>query len=104
MASDMRLTIHLDDDLYALARSHAIAIKTSISKAVGNLLRRKTTAGLQEASARPVDFSIHPVNLLPVVRGAGALVTDADVQRALDDDDLRHLEMAGASANPSPSP
>lgn len=37
----MRLTINLDDELYAMARSHAIATKTSISKAVGDLLRRR---------------------------------------------------------------
>ncbi|MEI6673691.1 MAG: hypothetical protein WCO57_00790 [Verrucomicrobiota bacterium] len=100
----MRLTINLDDDLYALARSHAIATQTSMSKAVGNLLRRKTAAGLQEAPTGAADFAIHPGTLLPVVRGAGTLITDADGQSALDDEDLRHLDMAGARANPSPRP
>lgn len=33
----MRLTINLDEDLYAMARAHAIASKTSISKAIADL-------------------------------------------------------------------
>lgn len=48
----MRLTINLDDDLYAMARSHAFATKTSISKAVGDLLRRKTSGNARPESAR----------------------------------------------------
>ena len=97
----MRLTIQLDDDLYAMARSHALTTKTSISKAVGDLLRRKTAALPQAGQGCESDFSIHPVTLLPVVRGAGLGITDEDVQRALDDEDLRHLEMAGQTADPT---
>jgi hypothetical protein len=97
----MRLTINLDDDLYALARSHAIATQTSISKAVGSLLRRKTAASQPSSDSDAVDFLIHPVTLLPVVKGMGTAITDEDVRRAIDDDDLRHLEMTGRPTNPS---
>jgi hypothetical protein len=97
----MRLTINLDDDLHAMARSHAIAMKMSISKAVGDLLRRKTATPVPSSDASQPDFSIHPVTLLPVVKGGGASITDADVQRALDDEDLRHLTMAGKAAKPA---
>lgn len=94
----MRLTINLDDDLHAMARSHGIAMKMSISKAVGDLLRRRTVATQSPSDSSQPDFSIHPVTLLPVVRGAGASITDADVQRALDDEDLRHLPLAAKPA------
>jgi len=40
----MRLTINLDDDLYATAHSHAIAAETLLSKAVEGLLRRRTAS------------------------------------------------------------
>jgi len=97
----MRLTINLDDDLHAMARSHAIAMKISISKAVGDLLRRKTVATQAPGDDSQADFSIHPMTLLPVVRGAGTSITDADVQRALDDEDLRHLPLATQAAKPA---
>ncbi|MCX6866567.1 MAG: hypothetical protein NTV46_10200 [Verrucomicrobia bacterium] len=96
----MRLTINLDDDLYAMARSHAIATKISISKAVGNLLRRRIGTAAPSSEDSATDFSIHPVTLLPVVRGAGTVICDADVQRALADEDLRHFEPTGQSTHP----
>ena len=91
----MRLTINLDDDLYAMARSHAIASKMSISKAVGDLLRRKIEPPPMPASHEDSSFHIDPVTLLPVVRGSGKPLTDEDIQRMIEDDDLRHLEAAG---------
>ena len=100
--ADMRLTINLDDDLYAMARSHAITTKISISKAVGNLLRRRMVASVPASEDAATDFSIHPVTLLPVVRGAGTVICDADVQRALADEDLRHLEPTGPSTHLTP--
>ena len=100
----MRLTINLDEDLYALARSHAIATKTSISKAVGNLLRRRTTAHSPAHDGPLPDFSVDSVTLLPIVRGDGPLITNEVVQHALDDEDLRHHEMAGSSPAPSTRP
>ena len=93
----MRLTINLDDDLYAMARSHAIATKTSISKAVGDLLRRRTAVGIPHASAGGVsesNFHIDPETLLPVVKGSGTL-TEAQIRRAMDDDLVRPLQIMG---------
>ncbi len=46
----MRLTINLDEDLYEMARSHAIATKTSLSRAVGDLLRRQVSCEPQKVS------------------------------------------------------
>ncbi len=88
----MRLTINLDDDLYAMARSHAIATKTSISKAVGDLLRRKT-----EVPAAPTTPGIHPLSGFPVSQGTGRKLTEKEIQRAMDDDDVRILELMGLS-------
>ena len=95
----MRLTINLDDDLYAMARSHAITAKISISKAVGNLLRRRIGAAAPTSEDSATDFSIDPVTLLPVVRGGGTVICDADVQRALADEDLRHFEPTDQSTH-----
>lgn len=95
----MRLTINLDDDLYAMARSHAIATKTSISKAVGDLLRRKTTPNTHTASGFPLsnsNFHVDPDTLLPVVKGSGSL-TNEMVQRMIDDDLVRPLQIMGYS-------
>ncbi len=95
----MRLTINLDDDLYAMARSHAIATKTSISKAVGDLLRRKASGNVHPNSGFPVsdsNFHVDPVTLLPVVKGSGPL-TNEQVQRMIDDDLVRPLQIMGHS-------
>lgn len=87
----MRLTINLDDDLYAMARSHAIATKTSISKAVGDLLRRKTVAAIPPVS------SIHPLSGFPVSQGTGRKLTEKEIQRMMDDEDVRVMEIMGLS-------
>jgi len=97
--ASMRLTINLDDDLYAMARSHAIATKTSISKAVGDLLRRKINTTAHPESGFPVsgsNFHVDPVTLLPVVKGSGSL-TNEQVQRMIDDDLVRPLQIMGYS-------
>jgi molybdopterin biosynthesis enzyme len=78
----MRLTINLDDDLYAMARSHAIATKTSISKAVGDLLRRRTLAAT-------------PLPRFPVSQSEGRSITSEDTRRAMDDDLVNPLEIMG---------
>lgn len=78
----MRLTINLDDDLYAMARSHAIATKTSISKAVGDLLRRRTLAASALPSSSP---GIHPLSGFPVSQSEGGPLTSEDTRRAMDD-------------------
>ena len=93
----MRLTINLDDDLYALARTHAVATKTSLSKAVGDLLRRRVGVlpTRRNKKAAPA-FYVDPVTLLPVVRGNGKPVTNEDVRNAMDDEDLRHIEAANS--------
>lgn len=90
----MRLTINLDDDLYAMARSHAIATKTSISKAVGDLLRRNNSP---RPPARPSAANVHPVSGFPVSVSGSRPITDEDIRRSMDDDLVRHLEIAGYS-------
>lgn len=97
-SSSMRLTINLDDDLYAMARTHAVANHTSLSKAVGDLLRRKISSPPAQNPREPdpdTDFFIDPETLLPVVRGDGRVITMEAIQRAIDDDDLRVVEAAG---------
>ena len=96
-----RLTITLPDDLYAMARAHAVATKTSISKAIGDLLRQRThtpTPLPSQQHAPTLDgFYIDPATRLPVIPGSGRTITEEDIQRARDDEDVRHLEMAGLS-------
>lgn len=101
----MRLTINLDDDLYAMARTHAIVTKTSLSRAVGDLLRRRVAGDMRSghSSGDPEpDFRIDPETLLPVVRGCGKPIGNDDVRIALDDDDARHLSHFPTTPNSSP--
>lgn len=76
----MRLTINLDDDLYAVARSLAQTRDVSISVAVNTLLRRAVEPGLGPIPA-PVAAD---AGGWPVVRGK-RVVTAEDV-KALDDE------------------
>ncbi|MFT3990682.1 MAG: hypothetical protein QM680_04655 [Luteolibacter sp.] len=92
--ANVRLTINLDDDLYSMARSHAIATKTSISKAVGDLLRRKVASEERQA-ANEASFSIDPITGFPVVKSANKLIKQEEIQRILNDDMVRHLELMG---------
>lgn len=96
----MRLPIYLDDDLYAMVHSHAIATKTSISKAVGDLLRRRTVGSIPPVSAGGISGlgypEIDPVTLLPIIRMAKK-ITSEDVKRADDEDIIRTLQLAGYS-------
>lgn len=95
----MRLTINLDDDLYAMARSHAVAEKTSISKAVSDLLRRKATIPNAPQPSTKNELSyFDPVLGIQVSRG-GHPFTSQDVQDLIDDDDLRLVEIAGWTKN-----
>ncbi len=94
----MRLTINLDDDLYAMARSHAIATRTSISKAVGDLLRNRGQSNHSKSlPAFGLRFHVDPETGLPVVPGKSATITDDDVRRALDDELVRPMELMGLS-------
>ncbi len=88
----MRLTINLDDDLYAMARSHAIATKTSISKAVGDLLRHRTLSATLISSSTP---GIHPLSGFPVSQSEGRPITGEDFRHAMDEDLVRPSEIMG---------
>lgn len=100
----MRLTINLDEDLYAMARSHAVAEKTSISKAVCDLLRRKgAIPNALLPLTRHESSYFDPVLGIQVSRGDRPF-TSQDVQDLIDDDDLRHLEIAGWTRDQSPKP
>jgi len=93
-----RLTISLPDDLYAMARAHAISTKTSLSKAIGDLLRQRIRTSPKtsesEASSNP---RVHPETGFPLFDFDPG-VTMEDIQRAIDDEDVRHLEMMGLTA------
>jgi len=94
----MRLTINLDDDLYAMARSHAIATRTSLSKAVGDLLRQRTApSGVRDSTSKdemdaPSYFD--PILGIQVSRCDKPLTGEA-IQRDIDDDDIRIMEAGG---------
>ena len=70
-----RLTITLDDDLYAMARAHAVANHKSISKAIGDLLRQGRSLPSADYPSSVSSFHIDPVTQLPVVRGKEEQIT-----------------------------
>lgn len=77
----MRLTINMDDDLYAVAKSLAQTRDVSISVAVNTLIRR----AIEPASIEPLPLPMAAdAGAWPVVRGK-RVVTSEDV-KALDDE------------------
>jgi hypothetical protein len=99
VAPTNRLAITLDNDLCAMARAHAVADNLSLGKAISDLLRTRQAARPVSAPTSTTDistsFSIDPDSLLPVVKGGARPVTSEDVERGLDDDDLRYLTAMG---------
>lgn len=89
-----RLTITLDDDVYAMVRSHAIATRTSLSKAIADLMRQRRTDPGEPAGTAD---GFHPVSGFPVSSGDGRILSNLDVQRASDDDLFRPMESLGLS-------
>jgi|GEM_PF-3950296 len=63
-----RLTITLDDELYAMARAHAIASKTSLSKAMADLLMNRHGKALGLPTPEEEDSYFDPVLGLRVSR------------------------------------
>lgn len=76
----MRITVNLDDDLYAIAKGEAHLRDVSISAAVNLLLRRALEPGIEPIPAAMVTDA----SGWPVVRGK-KVVTSEDV-KALDDE------------------
>lgn len=98
-----RFTISLPDDLYAMARSHAVAKRTSISKAIGDLLRRHSPPVPDASSVDPKKSSyFDPVLGIQVSRCAEPLTAE-EVQAAIDDEDVRHLERFDRPAEQPPA-
>ncbi len=89
-----RLTITLDDDVYAMVRSHAIATRTSLSKAIADLMRQGRTDPVDPAGAAD---GLHPVSGFPVSFGDGRILSNLDVQRASDGDLFSPMESLGLS-------
>lgn len=85
-----RLTITLDDDLYAMARAHALNSKLSLSKAVADLLRRRAGGAVGGGSR-------HSLSGFPVSVGRGQPIGEAEIRRALEGEDAPALEMMGYS-------
>lgn len=102
-----RLTITLDDDLYAMARAYAVANRKSLSKAIGELLRQRTAVSRPPAMSKEQteqDAYYDPVLGIQVSRCEKPL-TEEDLRRSLDDEDARHLEVIGrGTGRPERSP
>lgn len=92
-----RLTITLPDDLYAMARAHAVASHTSLSKAIADLMRRHPRSTPPEGPADAPGLRFHPKTGFPLIEFEEG-TTMADIQRSMDDEDVRHLEMMGLSS------
>ena len=95
----MRLTINLDDELYAMVRSHAIATRTSLSKAVGDLLRRKAAPSAVPPADGNATSYFDPVLGIQVSR-SGRSISQEDVKQALEDEDSAARQLAGQSVKP----
>lgn len=106
-----RLTITLADDLYAMARAHAISSGLSISKAIDDLLRQRSGVAASGAAAgkspRVAEKDDAPSYFDPElglrVSRADRTITSEDVRRAEEEEDNRIAE-AGGLLKPSPIP
>jgi hypothetical protein len=86
-----RLTITLPDDLYAMARAYAVTHRKSISKAIGDLLRQGRMGGSPDKQKDTHNSREGPPDSgFPILEFREDM-TMADVQRAINDDDSRHL-------------
>jgi hypothetical protein len=85
-----------------MARAHAVANRKSISKAIGDLLRHGREPDPPITGARSPDAPplAHPVTGFPLIELEEG-VTMEDIRRSLDDEDARHLEVAGLPAKES---
>lgn len=81
----MRTTIELPDDLHRIATSLARHNKRSLGQIVAELMRRGLEAPVHHAAEPKAVYRIDDETGLPVIQGAGRVMTDDDV-RALDDE------------------
>ena len=81
----MRLTVNLEPDLYALAKSLAKSEDCTISAAVNRLLRRSLPRGAKEGSRR----SVRPTkrNGFVISRGRRPITADTVRQTEAEDDE-----------------
>jgi hypothetical protein len=94
-----RLTITLDDELYAMARAYAVANRKSISKSISDLIRQgRAVVQPGQSTALQIDTqpAVHPLSGFPIVKSKGNPITSEDVRRA-EEEDIYHLEMMGLS-------
>jgi hypothetical protein len=82
----MRLTINLESEMYALARSLAREEGCSISMAVNRLLRKSVTGAMQRSTA-PASRKIKRSGFV-VSRGAKPITAET-VRRAEHEDDAK---------------
>ena len=89
----MRLTINLDDELYAMARAHAVRERISISKAISSLLRRQDgTTNPAKGRKKP---GLHPRSGFPIATGGMRQLKAEELRLAIDDEDIASLQAVG---------
>jgi hypothetical protein len=92
-----RITISLEDELYRVAKAYAISEDISLSKAVTRLLRRGIEGGRPPDAVRTGEesgpYRYRDPRTGIIVTKSGRTITEEDVQKALDDEDLRHVEL-----------
>ncbi len=82
-----------------MARTHAVATHTSLSKAVGDLLRCRVGGVGQPTHPLGKRLSgVHPLSGFPVSEESERKLTGAEIRRAMDDDLVRPLEIMGLAA------
>ena len=81
----MRTTIELPDDLHRIASSLARHNKRSLGQIVAELMRRGLEVPANGVAESQAVYRIDDETGLPVIVGAGRVMTDDDV-RALEDE------------------
>lgn len=94
-----RLTISLDDDLYAMARAHAVVTGTSISKAIGDLLRQRNSRASGGCADSDSQYYDAELGLLVSRSPVGRTISQEEIQRKLDEDLVGPMENAGLSGD-----
>jgi hypothetical protein len=89
----MRLTINLDDELYAMARAHAVRERISLSKAISSLLRRQDSESIPAKGRKKP--GLHPRSGFPVAAAGGRKLKSEEIRQALDDEDVGSLQALG---------
>ena len=89
-----RITISLGDDLYRIAKALAQSEDISLSRAVVRMMKRGLEAGgPATAKEEPLPYQYRDPRTGLLVTKLGRTITMEEIQKLIDDEDHRHLEL-----------